>query len=86
MISKMIRIDPLLHDSLKKYTVISGTSIQAVIRDAIYTAVASYRESANWGLREAPTCPRILEPTPERFRRLKSGKLCRVDEDGLLIE
>lgn len=83
MIKKMIGIDPLIHAYIQRMAKDQSRTAADVIRDAIYQCVLTHSESQAYPSR-APTYPPLLREIGQRTRRGPDGKLCRVDEFGLI--
>lgn len=78
----LLRIDPLLCDTLSVLAAQRKTTRAVLLRDCIYTAVWNMRRRGA-PLRAAPRCPKMMEEQP--FRVL-AGKLIRIGPDGLELE
>lgn len=83
MIKKMIGIDPLIHAYIQRMARAKNVTASDIIRDAIYQCVATHANTQAYPQR-APTYPVLLRETGSRTRRGPDGKLCRVDEFGLI--
>lgn len=83
MIKKMIGIDPLIHAYIQRMGKSVNRTASDIIRDAIYTAVETHAKDQSYPTR-APTYPPLLRDVGQRSRRAPSGKLCRVNEFGLI--